>query len=283
MLNINEITETRRIIKEAKREGKSVGFVPTMGFLHEGHISLIRKAKEENDFVVVSIFVNPTQFGPNEDYTSYPRDFDRDAQLCEEAGTDLIFYPTPEMMYPANYSTYVNVEGLTDGLCGASRPGHFQGVATVVAKLFNIVTPDRAYFGQKDAQQVAVLERMTKDLNFDIEIVPCPIVREADGLAMSSRNTYLVGEERKAALVLSKSLNLASESIQSGERSAEKIFDQMKALIEGEPLAKIDYIEIVSAETLKPIKTIAGDVLIALAVKVGKPRLIDNMRFRGIK
>lgn len=278
MRTSNSIKEVRTFVKEARKKGQSIGFVPTMGFLHEGHLSLIEKAKKENDIVVVSIFVNPTQFGPNEDYSSYPRDFERDASLCESKGTDLIFYPTPEMMYPENYSTYVNVENLTEGLCGASRPGHFRGVATVVAKLFNIVQPERAYFGQKDAQQVAVLERMTKDLNFDIEIVPCPIVRETDGLALSSRNTFLVGDERKSALVLSKALKLAKQIIDDGEKSAKVIYEAMKELIEADPNAKIDYIEIVSQETLKPIEVLSGDVLIALAVKVGKPRLIDNIR-----
>lgn len=278
MRTSNSINEVRTFVKEARKKGQSIGFVPTMGYLHEGHLSLIERAKNENDVVVVSIFVNPTQFGPNEDFSSYPRDFERDSALCESKGASLIFYPTPEIMYPENYSTYVNVENLTEGLCGASRPGHFRGVATVVAKLFNIVQPEKAYFGQKDAQQVAVLERMVKDLNFDIEIIPCPIIRELDGLALSSRNTFLVGDERKSALVLSMSLKLAKQIIDDGEKSAKVVYDAMKALIEADPNAKIDYIEIVSQETLKPIDVLSGDVLIALAVKIGKPRLIDNMR-----
>lgn len=278
MRTSDSIKEVRAFIKEARRKGQTVGFVPTMGFLHEGHLSLIETAIKENDFVVVSIFVNPTQFGPNEDFASYPRDFERDKALCENKDTDLIFYPTPEIMYPENFSTYINVENLTEGLCGASRPVHFRGVATVVGKLFNIVQPDRAYFGQKDAQQVAVLERMTKDLNFDIDIVSCPIIRESDGLALSSRNTYLVGDERKAALVLSKSLNLAKKMIDGGEKSSETVYKAIEKLISSEPKAQIEYIEIVSRETLKPVQELSGDILIALAVKIGKPRLIDNMR-----
>ena len=278
MRTSDSVKDVRAIIKEARLNAQTVGFVPTMGFLHEGHLSLIETAKKENDFVVVSIFVNPTQFGPNEDFASYPRDFERDKALCESKGTDLIFYPTPESMYPENFSTYINVENLTEGLCGASRPGHFRGVATVVAKLFNIVQPDRAYFGQKDAQQVAVLKQMTKDLNFDIDIVSCPIIREADGLALSSRNTYLVGDERNAALVLSKSLNLAKEMIDSGEKSSETVYKAIEKLISSEPKAKIEYIEILNSETLKTVKELSGNILIALAVRIGKPRLIDNMR-----
>ena len=278
MRTSDSIKNVRAFIKEARLNGQTVGFVPTMGFLHKGHLSLIETAKKENDFVVVSIFVNPTQFGPNEDFASYPRDFERDKALCESKGSDLIFYPTPEIMYPENFSTYINVENLTEGLCGASRPGHFRGVATVVAKLFNIVQPEKAYFGQKDAQQVAVLKQMTKDLNFDIDIVSCPIIREVDGLALSSRNTYLVGDERKTALVLSKSLNLARKMIESGEKSSETVYKAIEKLISSEPSAKIEYIEILNNETLKAVKELSGDILIALAVRIGKPRLIDNMR-----
>ena len=278
MRTSDSVKDVRAFIKEARLNAQTVGLVPTMGFLHEGHLSLIETAKKENDFVVVSIFVNPTQFGPNEDFASYPRNFERDKALCESKGTDLVFYPTPEIMYPENFSTYINVENLTEGLCGASRPGHFKGVATVVAKLFNIVQPDRAYFGQKDAQQVAVLKQMTKDLNFDIDIVSCPIIREADGLALSSRNTYLVGDERKAALVLSKSLNLAKKMIEGGEKSSETIYKAIEKLISSEPSAKIEYIEILNSETLKAVKELSGYILIALAVRIGKPRLIDNMR-----
>ncbi|WIF94141.1 pantoate--beta-alanine ligase [Caminicella sporogenes] len=276
---IHTIKEIREEVKAARRSGKSIGFVPTMGFLHEGHLSLIKKAREENDFVVVSIFVNPTQFGPEEDLESYPRDLERDSRLSEEAGADVIFNPTAEEMYPEGYSTYVEIEGkLTKKLCGISRPGHFKGVTTVVSKLFNIVTPDRAYFGQKDAQQVAVIEQMVRDLNFDVKIVPCPIVREKDGLAMSSRNTYLSKEERKAALILSKTLFKAEEMIKNGERNSTKIRDFIINNIKSEPLANIDYVEIVDAKSLKYLNEIKGDVLIALAVKFGRARLLDNIR-----
>lgn len=278
-----QVVKTKAALKEAlktlRKGHKTVGFVPTMGFLHEGHISLVKRAKAENDVVVVSVFVNPTQFGPNEDFASYPRDLEKDSALVANAGCDLVFAPEPEEMYPAPYMTYVDVVGgLTDKLCGASRPGHFKGVATVVTKLFNLVKPTRAYFGQKDAQQVAVIEQMVADLDMDLEIVPCPIVREADGLALSSRNTYLTEEERMQALVLSQSLKWAEAEIEKGERSAAVLFNGMKAIIEQSPSAEIDYIQLVNARTLEPLETLSGTVLIALAVKVGKPRLIDNMR-----
>lgn len=266
-------------LKELRKGHKTVGFVPTMGFLHEGHISLVKRAKAENEVVVVSIFVNPTQFGPGEDFESYPRDLERDAALVEAAGCNLVFAPTPEEMYPKPYNTYVDVfGGLTDKLCGASRPGHFRGVATVVTKLFNLVKPTNAYFGQKDAQQVAVIEQMVRDMNMDLNIVPCPIVREADGLALSSRNTYLGEAERKDALVLSKSLFWAKEAIENGERNAATLIEGMKAIINQTASTTIDYVEIVSAKTLEPVEALSGDILMALAVKVGKPRLIDNMR-----
>lgn len=271
--------EVKAYLRPLAQSGKTIGFVPTMGFLHEGHLSLVKKAKEENDIVVVSIFVNPTQFGPNEDFESYPRDLKKDCDLVEGAGCDLVFAPEPEDMYPQHYATYADVfGGLTDKLCGASRPGHFKGVATVVTKLFNIVMPTRAYFGQKDAQQVAVIERMTEDLNMDVEIVPCPIVREADGLAMSSRNTYLSEIERQEALVLSKSLSEAVHGISQGERRAEVLNEMMKQIITSVSSTTIDYIQIVNARTLEPVDVLAGDILIALAVKVGKTRLIDNTR-----
>lgn len=274
--NPRALTQT---LKALKKEGKSVGLVPTMGYLHEGHLSLVREARRNNDIVVVSIFVNPTQFGPNEDLASYPRDFERDSALLDHEGVDFIFAPEAEDMYPAGYATYVDVEGeLTGRLCGASRPGHFRGVATVVSKLFNIVAPDRAYFGIKDAQQVAVIRRMALDLNFDLEIVACPIVREADGLALSSRNVYLSEAERVDALVLSQSLFMAKDLIEAGERSAEAVRRAIADRIGAVSSAVIDYIEIVDAMTLAPVDVLSGKILIALAVKVGKPRLIDNLQ-----
>lgn len=272
-------SELKSALKALKSGHKTVGFVPTMGFLHEGHLSLVRRAKAENDLVVVSIFVNPTQFGPNEDFESYPRDLERDAKLVEGEGCDLVFAPEPEEMYPKPYMTYVDVEGdLTHKLCGASRPGHFKGVTTVVNKLFNLVKPTRAYFGQKDAQQVAVIEQMVEDLNMNLEIVPCPIVRESDGLALSSRNTYLSPSDRVDALVLSQSLNWAKEAIEAGERNAANLLKGIRDRIEAVSSTEIDYVQIVDARTLEGVETLKGTILIALAVKVGRPRLIDNMR-----
>lgn len=273
---IKTIEELRPIIKGWKREGLTVGLVPTMGYLHDGHKSLIVKAVSENDKVVVSDFVNPTQFGANEDLSSYPRDIERDAALCEAAGADIIFHPEPEEMYFSDKCTFVDMDKLTKGLCGKTRPVHFSGVCTVVSKLFNIVTPDRAYFGQKDAQQLAVIKRMVRDLNFDITIVGCPIVREADGLALSSRNTYLNEAERKAALILNKSLTLGKEMIEAGEMDAAKVRQKIIKNMETEPLAKVDYVEIVDAENLEPVQTIDAPVLVATAVYIGKTRLIDN-------
>lgn len=273
---IKTIEELRPIIKGWKREGLTVGLVPTMGYLHDGHKSLIVKAVAENDRVVVSDFVNPTQFGANEDLSSYPRDIERDAALCEAAGADIIFHPEPEEMYFPDKCTFVDMDKLTKGLCGKTRPVHFSGVCTVVSKLFNIVTPDRAYFGQKDAQQLAVIKRMVRDLNFDITIVGCPIVREADGLALSSRNTYLNKEERQAALILNKSLTLGKEMIEAGEKNAAKVREAIIKNMETEPLAKVDYVEIVDAENLEPVATIDTPVLVATAVYIGKTRLIDN-------
>lgn len=275
---IRTVEEMREEVSQARREGKKIGFVPTMGYLHEGHLSLIKRAKAENEFVVVSIFVNPTQFGAGEDYETYPRDLERDAKLADSEGADVIFHPSVQEMYPKGYKTFVEVEEITTRLCGASRPGHFRGVTTIVAKLFNIIKPDRAYFGQKDAQQVVVVRQMVKDLNMDVEIIPCPIVREADGLAMSSRNTYLDDEERKAALVLSRSLFKAEEMIRNGERDAKKVKEFIEGLIGSEPKARIDYVEVVDAHTLEEIEKLKGEVLIALAVKIGKTRLIDNIR-----
>ena len=276
MKTVHSIKEVRKQVKKWRKKGLTVGMVPTMGFLHEGHESLIKKAAKENDKVIVSIFVNPTQFGPTEDFAAYPRDLKKDEKLCKEAGADLIFNPEASEIYFEDSSTGVNVLGLSDGLCGAKRPVHFGGVCLVVSKLFNIATPDKAYFGEKDAQQLAVIKRMVRDLNFDIEIIGCPIIRESDGLAKSSRNTYLSVEERKAALVLNKSLKLAKKAIASGEKSSEKIIEIIKNKIETETLSKIDYIEIVNSDTLKPVDTLVSSSLIAIAVYIGKTRLIDN-------
>ena len=270
------INRVREQVREWRKEGLTVGLVPTMGYLHEGHKSLIDKAVEQNDKVVVSVFVNPMQFGPTEDLESYPRDMDRDAALCEKAGAALIFHPEPEEMYDDNFSSFVDMNTLTGGLCGKTRPIHFRGVCTVVAKLFNIVTPDRAYFGQKDAQQLAVIRHMVNDLSFGIEIVGCPIIREEDGLAKSSRNTYLNEDERKAALVLSRSLKEGRKLVEDGEKDAAKVKKKITDIIEKEPLAKIDYVEVVDWNTLEPVEKIDGPVLTAIAVYIGKTRLIDN-------
>lgn len=279
MNTVKTIKEVREQIKEWKKQGLSIGLVPTMGYLHEGHKSLIDKAASQNDRVVVSVFVNPIQFGPNEDLGSYPRDIEHDKKLCKEAGASLVFNPEPCEMYFEDRCTYVDVDGLTEGLCGAKRPGHFRGVCTVVSKLFNIVTPDRAYFGEKDAQQLAVIRRMVRDLSFDIEIVGCPIVREEDGLAKSSRNTYLSKEERQAALILSRSLRKAEELFKAGEKDVEAIKKAIRDEIAKEPLAKADYVEIVDSNSLKPVKTAASSILTAIAVFIGKTRLIDNFTF----
>lgn len=270
------INEVRKQVKAWKKEGCSVGFVPTMGYLHEGHGSLISRARQENDKVVVSIFVNPMQFGPGEDLESYPRDLDKDSAYCESLGADLIFHPEPEEMYTDDFCSYVDMSVLTEELCGLSRPVHFRGVCTVVNKLFNIVQPDRAYFGQKDAQQLAIIKRMVQDLNMDLEIIGCPIVREEDGLAKSSRNTYLSAEERQAALVLSKAVKLGQELVAAGETDAKKIVSEMSALIEKEPLARIDYVKAVDGLTMQQIDTVKTPMLVALAVYIGKTRLIDN-------
>lgn len=274
------IKETRDQVKEWKKQGLSVGFVPTMGYLHEGHKSLMEAAKRENDKVVVSIFVNPIQFGPNEDFASYPRDLDKDAALCESIGVDLIFHPEAEAMYDPDFGTYVDMEGLTKELCGKSRPTHFRGVQTVVSKLFHIIPADRAYFGQKDAQQLAVIKKMVRDLSMDIEIVGCPIVREEDGLAKSSRNTYLNPEERQAALVLSRSLAEGKKLIEAGERDAARIKRCIADVIAKEKLAKTDYVEIVDFSRIEPVEDLnevsGGEILAAIAVFIGKTRLIDN-------
>ena len=275
------IEATRRFIKNKKAKGRSVGFVPTMGYLHEGHLSLIRKAQMENDLVAVSIFVNPTQFGPNEDFKRYPRNFRRDKRLAKTAGTDIIFYPSTKEMYANGCRTYVEVKDITERLCGKSRPGHFRGVTTVVAKLFDIVEPDRAYLGQKDAQQAIVIKRMVKDLDMDLKVRVMPIIREPDGLAMSSRNKYLSKGERRDALVLYESLRLAKRLIRKGIRDARKIKSKMRRLINSKKSARIDYISIVDLENLKGIKRIKRDTLIALSVWIGKTRLIDNIIIGG--
>jgi len=255
----------------------TVGFVPTMGFLHEGHLALVKRAKAENSTTIASIYVNPTQFGPREDFGAYPRDLDRDLDLLRKEGTDIVFIPSDDEMYPPEFSSWVDVEKVTEGLEGASRPGHFRGVATVVAKLFNIVQPARAYFGQKDAQQVAVIKRMVADLNMGIEIVVVPTVRESDGLAMSSRNSYLNPKERQAATILFKALTLAQQLSQGGEKDAEKIRREMTTLIQKEPLAAIDYVSIADAETLEELNLLDRPAVASLAVRMGKTRLIDNM------
>ena len=272
---VGTVKEVREQVKEWKKQGLSVGFVPTMGYLHEGHKSLMDAARKGNDKVVVSIFVNPMQFGPTEDLATYPRDLDHDAALCESAGVDLIFQTEAEEMYEKDFCSFVDMTGLTEGLCGKTRPIHFRGVCTVVNKLFNIVTPDHAYFGQKDGQQLAVIKRMVRDLNMDIEIVGCPIVREEDGLAKSSRNTYLSSEERKAALILSKTVALGKELAKT-EKDANKVVEAMKKNIETEPLAKIDYVEAVDALSMAPVEKLEGTCMLAMAVYIGKTRLIDN-------
>jgi pantoate--beta-alanine ligase len=272
---VSDIKTLRKEIKEWKKSGLSVALVPTMGFLHEGHKSLIDRAVSENDRVVVSNFVNPTQFGPNEDFESYPRNQKKDFELCEKAGASIMFAPTPDEMY-SDPQAYISINNLSEKLCGKTRPIHFKGVCTVVGKLFNIVTPDRAYFGQKDAQQLIIIRKMVKDLNFDVEVIGCPIIRESDGLAKSSRNTYLNEEERKSALCLYNSIQNAKEKISLGEKSALDIISSMRKIIENESLAKVDYIEIVDTEKLEPVTQIEDGNLVAMAVYIGKTRLIDN-------
>ena len=278
---VEKVKDMKELSKKYLKENKTIGFVPTMGFLHEGHLSLVRRAREENDIVVVSIFVNPTQFGLNEDYESYPRDFERDVKLLKELNVDVVFHPPVEEMYPKDFSTYVEETKLSRYLCGKSRPGHFRGVCTIVTKLFNIVHPTRAYFGQKDAQQFRVIKRMVRDLNMDVELVECPIVREHDGLAMSSRNIYLSDDERVQALALYNSLKLAENLVKSGERDAGVVKSAMKEFLSRYDKVKIDYVEIVDEETLEPVKHIEGKVIVAIACWVGKARLIDNVIVQG--
>ncbi len=276
---IKTINEMKKISKSLKLQNKKIGFVPTMGYLHKGHLSLVECSKKENDITVVSIFVNPTQFGENEDFDKYPRDLERDLKLCEDAGVDYVFAPRASEMYPEGYSTYVIMETLTDKLCGKYRPGHFKGVLTVVNKLFNIVQPDNAYFGEKDYQQLIIIKKMVEDLNMNVNVVGCPIVREEDGLAMSSRNKYLSEEERKSALSLSKALFLAKELFEKGETNPQKLKEEMKKLILSYPLVKeIQYIEIVDPITLEEKQKVEKGDRVLLAVFVGDTRLIDNIK-----
>jgi pantoate--beta-alanine ligase len=273
----NKIEDIRAALRAARREGKRIGLVPTMGALHEGHLSLVRAARSKCDVIAVSIFVNPTQFGPNEDYSKYPRTFDNDCELLQKEGVDSVFAPSVEEMYPGGAATYVIVEGMTDRLCGRSRPGHFRGVTTVVSKLFHIVEPDLAFFGQKDAAQVAIIKRMVRDLNMPVEIVVCPIVRESDGLAMSSRNAYLTAEQRKSALVLSRALRRVQQAFDQGERNAAKLIEAGKQVIAEEPWVRLDYLEIVDPETLEEVEIMSSKTLIAVAGFLGTTRLIDNV------
>jgi pantoate--beta-alanine ligase len=272
-----QIAQIKAYLRAEQKNGKTIGFVPTMGYLHEGHLSLIRRAADENDITVVSIFVNPAQFVQGDDFGKYPRDLDGDIHLSQEAGANVVFAPDNSVIYPEGYKTNVEVKEITSVLCGASRPGHFTGVTTVVAKLFNIIHPERAYFGQKDAQQVVVIQQMARDLDMDVRIVICPIIREEDGLAMSSRNVYLSLEERKQANVLFQSLIMARDLAFNGERDVSFIKSTIEKMILEKPLAKIDYISIVDASTLKDVPQIESSVLIALAVKFGATRLIDNI------
>ncbi|RQD77655.1 MAG: pantoate--beta-alanine ligase [Candidatus Syntrophonatronum acetioxidans] len=274
---IRDIPELKEKINNIRKLGKIMGFVPTMGYLHQGHLSLIKAAREECDFVVVSIYVNPIQFGAGEDFEEYPRDLTRDAQLSQKEGVDLIFAPSDRAMYPEGYATFVDVERLTEGLCGKNRPGHFRGVTTVVTKLFNLIEPHKSYFGQKDAQQALVLKKMVKDLNMNVELKIMPTVREPDGLAMSSRNSYLSPKEREVGLALYKSLTRAEEMIAGGTRESEKIIAAMQEILQKENMLEVEYIEIVDTKNLKEMERLQGEVLIALAARVGETRLIDNI------
>jgi pantoate--beta-alanine ligase len=275
---VESVAGMKALSREWRRAGRRIGLVPTMGYLHEGHLSLVRESKRRAGVTVVSIFVNPTQFGPNEDLAKYPRDLEKDAAYLEKAGVDVLFHPAAAEVYPPGYRTFVEVEGLQDKLCGRSRPGHFKGVATVVLKLFDMVSPDLAFFGAKDAQQVLIIRRLARDLDLDVEVVTCPLVREPDGLALSSRNAYLSAEERQAALALSIGLRWAERAVTAGERDAAKIVAGIRAVLEAEPLARVDYVAAVDPETLEPVTEMRGDVLVALAVFIGPTRLIDNVR-----
>src|SRR4030066_2114060 len=277
---VKSIKEMQEISIALKRKGKIIGFVPTMGYLHEGHLSLIRLAKKKSDIVVVSIFVNPMQFGPKEDFKRYPRDLKRDTKLARKAGCDVLFIPSQKQIYPDRFSAHVNVEKLSDTLEGKFRSGHFKGVTTVVAKLFSIVQPDLAFFGQKDAQQVVVIQKMVEDLNFNLKIIVGPTVREASGLALSSRNSYLSEDEKKQATVLFESLNKAKQLIDKGERVVSKIIHEMEKLILSRPKTIIDYIAITDSQTLEPLEKLSGEVLISMAVFVGSTRLMDNLKLK---
>ena len=278
---VTTISDVKAYVNQWRQAGETVGFVPTMGYLHEGHRSLMQQAGQENSKVIVSIFVNPMQFAPNEDLATYPRDLERDQQVCQQAGVDLIFHPQPEEMYSNTFATFVYMNGLSDTLCGSKRAGHFRGVCTVVTKLFNIVEPHRAYFGQKDAQQLAIIRQMVHDLNMNVDVVGCPIIREEDGLAKSSRNSYLNSEERQAALCLFRAIQAGQALVAQGERNSTKIEDVMKHIIMQEPLANIDYLSIVSMKTLQSVNQIDDAILCALAVYIGKTRLIDNFIFEA--
>ena len=278
---VASVAEMKALARAWRREGRTIGLVPTMGYLHEGHLSLVRESKARAGVTVVSIFVNPTQFGPDEDFKRYPRDLAKDSAFLEAGGVDCLFHPDAAEIYPPGYRTYVEVRGLQDRLCGKSRPGHFRGVATVVLKLFEIVRPDLAFFGAKDAQQVLIIRKMAADLDLDVAIVTCPLVREPDGLALSSRNAYLSAEERRAALVLSAALGRAERAVAAGERDTARLVAGIRAAIAAEPLVRIDYVEAVDPETLEPVAAVEGEVLVALAAFVGRTRLIDNTRLRA--
>jgi pantoate--beta-alanine ligase len=279
---IKTIKEMKEFSSQARRAGKTIAFVPTMGYFHEGHLSLMREGQRRGDLLIVSLFVNPTQFDPNEDFKNYPRDFERDGKMAEEVGTDILFAPEGDEMYPSDHQTIVLVEKVTQNLCGQSRPTHFQGVTTVVMMLFEIVAPHVAIFGEKDYQQLVTIHQMVRDLHMSVEVVGMPTVREADGLAMSSRNTYLLPEERKAALSLYRSLQKAKELLQQGEQKADRILHQMKGILQSEPLVRIDYIQICDAYTLQDVDRVEGDVVVALAAYLGKTRLIDNLVYRTL-
>jgi len=279
---IKTIEEMKEISSQARRAGKTVVLVPTMGYFHEGHLSLMREGRRRGDLLVVSLFVNPTQFGPNEDFKNYPRDFERDGKMAEGVGTDILFAPEVGSMYPPDHQTVVRVEKVTQNLCGRSRPAHFQGVTTVVLMLFEIVMPSAAIFGEKDYQQLVTIKQMVRDLHMSVEVVGMPTVREADGLAMSSRNTYLLPEERKAARSLYGSLQKAQELLQKGERNVDRILQEMKRILQSEPLVRIDYVQVCDARTLEDVKRIERDVVVALAAYLGKTRLIDNLVFRNL-
>ncbi len=279
---IKTIKEMKEFSSQARRAGKTIAFVPTMGYFHEGHLSLMREGRRRGHLLIISLFVNPTQFGPNEDFKNYPRDFERDSKMAEEVGVDVLFAPEASDMYPLNHQTIVRVEKVTQNLCGRLRPTHFQGVTTVVIMLFEIVTPHVAIFGEKDYQQLVTVQQMARDLHMSVEVVGMPTVREADGLAMSSRNTYLLPEERKAALSLYRSLQKAKELLQKGERKAERILHEMKGIFQSEPLVRIDYVQICDATTLQDVDRIEGDVVVALAAYLGKTRLIDNLVYRNL-